>query len=439
VDRSRLAVVLGLALAAAAAGCRPSDSNAPAASGAVSGAPAGRPIEVLTWWGPLGQSDPVHTLVTEHAKRYPDDYVINAKTHLSGRARSTIRTRMMSGDPPDVFQCNVGYDMRQWVSPNGVDDRDSMLAPLDESFPSLWTAVPTKLLDYVSFQGRLYGVPATVHRVNAMFYNRAVLSAHGLEPPASIASLKAAGRKLRDAGVPLFAISGKEPWQLGHFLFEGLLISREGPEFYRSYFSGAEQPDDPRMVKTLEEGLELLQYANANWQDLTFLQGGEMVTKGKAAITIDGDWMSVYFGPDGLTDSTAVGEAAFPGSEKTFVFTSDLFSVPVSAKNPAGAKRFLTTITSPDVQRVLAKVKGCLSPRTDVNDAGVTAIQREKADLLRRGDLVLALSGLVPKQFHDDVNWALIEMAKQRNVEPALQALRSRYHLLLGAKPRNEP
>ena len=433
MGRAKLADVLGLALLLGAAGCRSSDSHALAASGAPSAAPAGRPIEVLTWWGPLGQSDPVHALVTEHAKRFPNDYVINAKTHLSGRARSTIRSRMMSGDPPDVFQCNTGYDMRQWVSFNGVDDHDSKLAPLDEIFPSLWTAVPPKLLDFISFQGKLYGVPATVHRVNAMFYNKAVLATHGLAPPASVADLEAAGPKLRAAGVPLFALTGKEPWQLGHFVFEGLLVAREGSDFYRSYFSGAEQADDPRMVKTLHEALELFRYANSDWLDLTFLQGAELVAKGKAAISIDGDWMTVYYASGGLTDSSAIGEGAFPGSEKTFVFTSDLFSLPVNAKNRAGAQRFLTTVISPETQRVLAQVKGCLSPRTDVNDAGTTAIQREKADLLRRGDLALALSGLVPKQFHDDVNWALIDMAKQRNVEPAVQALRSRYHLLRGA------
>jgi glucose/mannose transport system substrate-binding protein len=258
------------------------------------------------------------------------------------------------------------------------------------------------------------------------------LAAHGLAPPASVADLKAAGRKLRAAGVPLFAIDGKEPWQLGHFVFEDLLVAREGADFYRSYFSGAERPDDPRMVKTLEEALELLRYANPDWQELSFLEASDLVVQGKAAISVGGDWMTVYYAPDGLIDSSPIGEGAFPGSEQTFVFTLDLFSVPVSAKNPAGAKRFLTTVLSAEAQRVLAKVKGCISPRTDVNDAGATAIQRQKAELLRRGDLALALSGIVPKQFHDDVNWALIDMAKQRNIKPALQALRSRYHLLLG-------
>jgi glucose/mannose transport system substrate-binding protein len=436
MDRRKVLGVLALA-PLLGTGCRSSEPHEAAAaaapaSGPVTGAPAGRPIEMLSWWGPLGQSDPVKALIAEHAKRFPEDYVINARTLLSGRARSTLTARMMSGEPPDVFQCNVGYDMRQWVSMDGVDDRGSKLAPLDETFPSLWKAVPSKLLDYISFQGKLYGVPATVHRVNAMFYNKAVLAAHGIAPPASVADLHAAGRKLRAAGIPLLAIDGKEPWQFGHFVFEDLLVAREGVDFYRSYFGGAERPDDPRMVKTLEEALELLRYANADWQDLSFLEASDLVVQGKAAVSVGGDWMTVYYAPNGLKEDSPIGEAAFPGTEKTFVFTSDLFALPVRAKNPAGAKRFLSTVVSPEAQRVLSKVKGSISPRTDVNEEGATALQRQKADLLRRGDLALALSGMVPKSFHDDVNWALIEMVKHRNIQPALQALRGRYGLLLG-------
>ncbi len=420
-----------------AAGCRPADSSAPSPAVSAIEEPVAGTIELVTWWGRLGQSEPVRALITEHAKRYPHDYLINATTRISGRVRETIRNRMMSGDPPDVFQCNVGYDMRQWVSVNGLDDHDSKLVPLDDSFSSLWTVVAPKLLDYIAYQGKLYGVPATVHRVNATFYNKALLAANGLTPPASVAELKAAGRKLRAAGIPLFAMSGKEPWQLGHFVFEGLLVAREGPDFYRRYLGGGERPDDPRIVKTLEEALELLQYANSDWQELTFLEAADMVVQGKAAMSVDGDWMTVYFAKDGLSASSPIAEGAFPGSEETFVFTADLFSLPVRAKNAAGAKRLLSTIVSPETQRVLSRVKGSISPRTDFNDAGLTAIQQQKVQLLRRGNLALALSGIVPTQFHDDVNWALLDMAKRRNIKPALDTLRSRYHLLLGDDKAN--
>jgi glucose/mannose transport system substrate-binding protein len=436
VDRPKADRLLALALLLAA-GCRSADSPAPSPAVSATEQPAAGTIELLTWWGRLGQSEPVLALIGEHAKRYPHDYLINATTRISGRVRETISNRMMSGDPPDVFQCNVGYDMRQWVSVNGFDDHDSKLLPLDNAFPSLWSVVAPKLLDYIAYQGKLYGLPATVHRLNSTFYNKALLAANGLSPPASVAALKAAGRKLRAAGIPLFAMSGKEPWQLGHFVFEDLLIAREGPDFYRRYLGGAERPDDPRIVKTLEEALELLQYANSDWQELTFLEAADLVAQGKAAMSVDGDWMSVYFAKDGLSASSPIAEGAFPGSEETLVFTADLFSLPVRAKNAAGAKRFLSTIVSPETQRVLSRVKGSISPRTDLNDAGLTAIQQHKIELLRRGNLALALSGIVPKQFHDDVNWALLDMAKRRTIKPALDTLRIRYHLLLGDDKAN--
>jgi hypothetical protein len=84
-------------------------------------------------------------------------------------------------------------------------------------------------------------------------------------------------------------------------------------------------------------------------------------------------------------------------------------------------------------------VKGCLSPRADLNVDGGTAIQRDKARLLREGKLVLALSGLVPKQFQDDVEWALRDALRENDIEPVVEALRSRYELLYTATARPRP
>jgi glucose/mannose transport system substrate-binding protein len=420
------------AAAAAAAGCGPHAAPPRVRGSAAAGA---QPIEVLSWWGPVGQSDPVGALIDVHHRRYPTDFVITAKTILPGRAKKAIAARMQSGDPPDVIQSNVGSELRQWVSVYGGDDRDAKLVPLDDVLPdarSWWAVIPPQLLGYITYQGKLYGVPATVHRVNTMFYNRRVLAAHDIAPPQSAADLARAGRKLRAAGIPLFALGAREPWTIGYFLFEGLLVAREGADFYRRYFAGAETPDDPRVVATLQEGLELLRYRNADWADLSFVQAAEMVAKGQAAAGVDGDWMGVFYAPGGLTDDGDVVETAFPGSERTLVFTSDMFSLPVGAKNAAGARRFLGTIGSRDGQQAVARVKGCLSPRTDVDVDARTAAQRDKVRLLREGDLALAVSGMAPRQFQDDLGWSLIEMLQQNDVEPVVQTLRSRYRLLAG-------
>jgi glucose/mannose transport system substrate-binding protein len=379
--------------------------------------------------------------MTVHAQRFPRDFIINAKTGHVGRAHRTTRMRFQNGEPMDVLQSIIGHDLMQWVLPDGVDDRDALMVPLDDVMAddvADWRRVmPPEVLPYVSYRGKMYGVPATVHRVNTVYYNRRLLMAHGLEPPRSVAELRAVGDVLRAHGTPLFALDAKEPWPLGHLVFEGLLIAREGPEFYGRYFTGKERPDDPRIIATLEEGLALLGYGDPKNAQLSEPQGADLVAKGEAAAIVTGDWVGVYFNPAGLGPDDPVVEAPFPGTEKTFVYTADVFSLPVGAKNPGGAKRLLSTIGSAQGQRVLSKVKGCLSPRSDVHVNEVTETQRQKAALLRGGGaLVLALPVLVPAQFHEDLNQALLEMMQQHDIDPVVHTLVTRYDLLVNRSLR---
>ncbi|HZU83077.1 MAG TPA: ABC transporter substrate-binding protein [Polyangiaceae bacterium] len=394
---------------------------------------ASRPVEFLSWWGPVGESNPTEALLAFHKSRYPQDLIVNAKTIFAGQARKTAKAQLESGDPPDVFQSTIGKDHMQWVLTNGIDGRGAKILAVDDFIEDAaeWRKViPAGLLAEMSFDGKLYGVPATVHRINAVFYNRRVLRSHGLAVPSSVAELENAGETLRAAGIPLFAIGAREPWPLGHFVFEGLLVALEGPAFYKSYFSGRERADDPRIVEALRVALRLLRYARADSARLTWLQAGEKVAKGEAAATVTGDWAEVFFAPNGLGPDDAVVEGAFPGSENTLVFTVDVFSVPVASKNLSGAKRLLSTIGSQQGQRLLSRVKGCLSPRSDVDAELVGPMRRRKFELLRDGRTVMGLVGLIPPRFYEDVNWALLDMMEQDDVEPVVQTLRARYRLL---------
>src|SRR5690606_20661019 len=135
------------------------------------------------------------------------------------------------------------------------------------------------------------------------------------------------------------------------------------------------------------------------------------------------------FNAHGLQIDRDYGEWAFPGTASTFVFTSDTFPLPRHAKNKQGAERLLRTIGSVGGQQAMNEAKGSLSARADVLPPG-DPILREKHRLLQKGPLVLALSGIVPPQFAADLERGLAEMIAQRDVEPAVQTLRSRYALL---------
>jgi glucose/mannose transport system substrate-binding protein len=393
-----------------------------------------RPIEMFSWWERVGETDALGALFREHRRHFPDDVIINASAGLSGLARKTLRLRMLRNEPPDTFQANAGTDLMQWVLMNGMDARESKVLPLDDVLPdevAAWRKVmPPVLLDQVSFDGKMYGVPSNVHRINCVFYSKKVFQKFGLSPPKSIDDIKTMGKKLQGTGVALFALGSREPWTVALMVFECLLVAREGPAFYSDYLRGRLKADDPRILRTLEAALDLFRFVNADHAKLSWLQAVELVVREQAAMTVMGDWAQIDFNAHGLRYNQDYFEIPFPATAETFVFTSDAFSLPIEAKNRAGARRLLATIGSAPGQRAMNDAKGALSARTDVPPSDSDPILKEKHALLQRGPLVLALSGIVPAQFAADIGAALAEMLRENDIEPAVHALRSRYALL---------
>jgi glucose/mannose transport system substrate-binding protein len=427
---SRAAGLVGLAWMAAV-GC---GRGAPGESGSVpDGAAPQRPIEMFSWVERIGDSDPLGALAAEHRRRYPADVIINARAALSGLARKALRSRMLHNEPPDTFQANVGDDLMQWVLTNGVDARESKLLPLDDlvAGAAAWRgAMPEALLDRVSYDGKIYGVPASVNRNNTIFYNKKIFARYGLTEPKTVADLVALGGKLRGTGIPLIAVGSREPWTVALLTFECLLVAREGPAFYQDYFAGRLTADDPRLVHTLEAGLDLFAFVNRDHRELSWLQAVELVTRGEAAMTVMGSWARAPFATAGLKPGADYGEIPFPETAGVFVFSADAFALPSEAKNRAGVERLLATIGSPEGQRAVSRARGILSARVDVPPPETDPVLLANYAMLKKGPLVMALSGLLPAAFGEDLADALAEMLDQHDVDPIVHMLRSRYVLL---------
>jgi glucose/mannose transport system substrate-binding protein len=415
----------------ALAGC--GSSGARVQRRADGGPEAQPPIELLAWLERIGDSDPLASLTATHRQHYPDDVIIAARVASSAQARTTLRARLLRDEPPDTFQANVGRDLMQWVLANGTDARESKLLPLDDLVPAAasWRkAMPRELLDAVSYEGKIYGVPLNVHRNNLIFYNKNVFRKNRLAEPTSVADLIAAGKKLREAGVPLIAIGSREPWTVSLLLFECLLVAREGPDFYRAFFGGRLAPDDRRVISTLQAGLELLSFANADNRNLSWLQAVESVVRGEAAMTVMGEWARGPFRAAGMKPGVDYGELPFPGTAATFVFSADAFGLPANARNRAGAARLLATFGSIEGQRALSRARGTLAARLDLQPPPDDDALARSYQLLGKGRLVMALSGAIPAIVTGDLDASLGEMLDRHDIEPVVQTLRSRYALL---------
>ncbi len=382
-------------------------------------------MEVVNWWSSGGEQEALDALIAVHERRHPEASVVNAVHPDAAAARARIDDRMLRLAPPDSYQANVGLDLLRWVLVNGVNDDETKLRPLHPATTagvSDWNDVfPAAVTERLGVGGEVYGVPVNIHRINALHFNQAVLTEHGLDPPESLADLYAAmdtiiaanaDRSAADHVIPL-AVGGKDTWAVSALLFENLLLATAGVDFYVSYFQGHEPADAPPMLDTLVEATALWTRVRTGDPDVlerSWTDAVALVGTGHAAMTVMGDWAKGSFQAAGLEPGVDFGTLPFPGSAPAFVFTSDAFSAPKGAENAAAAQAWLETVASAEGQAAFNPIKGSIPARTrDVDLNTYDELSRQTIRDFAQGPLVPALSALTPSAWGDPMNERLGE------------------------------
>ena len=97
---------------------------------------------------------------------------------------------------------------------------------------------------------------------------------------------------------------------------------------------------------------------------LTWNQALDMVLNGEAAMTIMGDWGKGYANAAEIYDEQTFGVIPMPGTAGTFVFTTDTFGLPISARPVDDTMKLLKLFGSQPGQDIFNPIKGSISART---------------------------------------------------------------------------
>jgi glucose/mannose transport system substrate-binding protein len=89
-----------------------------------------------------------------------------------------------------------------------------------------------------------------------------------------------------------------------------------------------------------------------------------------------GDWAVAAFEEAGKTAGTDFTYFPVPGTDGTFGFLADSFTLPVGATNPDGARAWLETVSSLEGQTAFNKAKGSIPARTDADPAEFSEYQQ---------------------------------------------------------------
>ncbi len=327
-------------------------------------------LEIFSWWTNPGESEALTALLDVYRQQNSGVDVTNAAATDPTNARQTLQTRLESGDPPDSFQAISGVDVMSWVS-------QGKMVPITElSDKNGWADIfPPVVTDILTQNGDLYAVPVDIERDNNLYYNSALMQAHNVAPPQTLADFYAACSTFQSDKLTPVAMPAAG-WVLALVAFETLMPTVNGGDYYLDFFNGDADPNGPELTTLFQEFAKVVACSNVATASDSWGDAGDAVVNGNAAMIVMGDWMKGYFegGQDAAGNARPVWTAnqdfgVVPGLGSTgyYTFNSAVFGLPLGAQHPNAGKAFLTVAGSAAGQQAFNPLKGSVPARTDAD------------------------------------------------------------------------
>lgn len=304
--------------------------------------------------------------------------------------KTGILVRAAGNNLPDVFSYWAGARTQFIVDAGNLHPIDEMWAAA-----GLDQVLAKSVADGATlYGGKRYLVPFGYHYAG-MFYNVKVMEKAGItEMPKTWDEFKAMCDKLKAAGITPIALGSKNRWP-AQFWFDYLLLRTAGPDYRAQLMNGTASYTDPQVEAAMALWKDLADAGdfapNSNADDWT--DAADKVTRGEAAMTLMGTWITGYWNSNKLTPGTDYDFFAFPtitdGVANAAVGPVDGLVIAGNAKNIEGAEKLLTFLASnPEVQAKWAGIQGALSANLNVDPKGYNVVMQHALDVINKADTI---------------------------------------------------
>jgi glucose/mannose transport system substrate-binding protein len=281
------AVALSAAMLVAACGDDDKEPTTPAApTGGTSAAAVSGDVEVFTWWAEGGEKAGLDGMVEQFKKDCSGANFVNGAVAggAGANAKQVLASRLQQGDPPSTFQAHAGAELNDYIAAGQVEDISALYTEW-----GLDKALPKGLIDSITKDGKIYSVPANIHRGNVLWSNKKVVADAGVaEKVESLDDFFKALDTVKSKGVATPLAIGRDWTQV--MLLESVLISELGPDKYNGLWDGSTDWKSAEVTKGIETYKKLLSYTNTDRDNLDWTDAEKYVMDGKAAYQLMGDW-----------------------------------------------------------------------------------------------------------------------------------------------------
>ncbi|MFP5336115.1 MAG: extracellular solute-binding protein [Actinomycetes bacterium] len=293
----------------------------------------------------IGSSGPAETdAVTAAAQAFADESGHEVEVVAATDLAQELSQGFAAGDPPDVFY--VGSDQLAGYADNGsLLPYAADLENADDFYPSL--------VEAFTYQDEFYCAPKDFSTLGLVI-NSASWEAAGLtedDVPTTWDELRTVAGRLT-TGDQVGLVTSSEYQRLGAFMEQagGGLVS-----------DGEATADSPENVEALTFVKEMLTEGSMAFTgDVGAGWGGEAFGTGKAAMTIEGNWIAGAMNNDYPDVEYVVAPLPEgPGGAGTLSFTN-CWGIAADSESPEAAQELVAFLTQPEQQMEFARAFGVM-------------------------------------------------------------------------------
>lgn len=275
--------------------------------------------------------------------------------HIQNDAYKTkLKIAFGANQPPCVFASWGGGPLREYVKAGQVVDLSSHLAKV----PDYRDRFASAGFKSVTFDGKIYGVPAENTAMAVVFYNKELFAKYKLTPPKTWDEMMNVVQVLKSNNIAPFALANKAKWP-GSMYFVYLVDRIGGSDVFQKAADRVPGASftDPAFIeagKRIQDLVKAGAFAQG-YNGLDYDIGGSrrLLYSGRAAMELMGSWEAATIRNENPAFYEKLDFFAFPavaggkGDANAVVGTvgDNFYSVSSTCKDPDAAFKLIQTMT----------------------------------------------------------------------------------------------
>ncbi len=319
----------------------------------------------ITWmfWDDLEATEDLITkgykeVIDRFNNDYAGTYHVNVITTNLEEYDTKLNALIAAKDTPDLFICNPGPNLTQYVDAGVAADLTDILTNQEKDW---YNSFSGGIFERITYDGKIMAVP-TNFAAACVFYNTEIFEAAGVKAPSNYEELLSACQKIKEAGYTPISCSAGTAWCLS--MVAGYLCDRVGgPDNLKKIEDHQMEWTDPTFIDAGNKLKELSQYFQATAAGDSNDQATAAFYNGEAAMLIQGSWAIAQVNGNNPDFESKCGVFQFPAvtggaDPNRMIVKTDNLVMSSSTEHPDAVIALMKYFTDETAQKYTAEIGG---------------------------------------------------------------------------------